>query len=197
MKKQLCIILMFSCAIPVFCQQKKSLKFGIQAGAAFANSKQDYANPGSNPSPSTSTKTGVTAGCFLNYTLGKTALLQPAFLYVRKGARYKYQNNSYYNHVLYNYFEIPVDILYKTAAGNGSFCVGGGLSPAFKIRSAIVSNETTNFDLGVNALAMYQWPLGFSANLRYTYGLLNANAVTTNITRITNSYFSITAGYEF
>lgn len=197
MKKQLCIILMFSCAIPAFCQQKSPLKFGIQVGAAFANSKQVYANPASYPSQSTSTKTGAMAGCFLNYILGKTALLQPAFLYVRKGVRYKSQNNSYYNHVLYNYFEIPVDILYKTAAGSGSFCLGGGLSPAFKIRSAIATSEIKNFDLGVNALAMYQWPLGFSANLRYTFSLLNTSAVTTNITKITNSYFSIAAGYEF
>jgi len=102
--------------------------------------------------------------------------LQPALLYVRKGAKQHFQN-TYANPLVYNYIEIPLNIVYTTKTGNSIFGLGGGLSPAFKLNTVLATNETKNFDLGVNVLAMYQWAIGFSANVRYTYSLLNTSAV--------------------
>jgi hypothetical protein len=193
MKKLLCFFLFSLFSTGIYSQQGK-IKFGIQMGAAFAKSKMDYVNQAGDPA--LATKNGFIAGCFLNYTLSDKLIMQPALLYVRKGALQNFQN-SFNLSARYNYIELPLNILYKAKTVTGMYLLGGGLSPAFKLNSIISTNEVKSFDLGVNALAMYQFTIGFSVNLRYTYSLLNTSAVKSNFSKIQHKYFSLTAGYEF
>ncbi len=193
MKKSCCFFLFAFFSTSIYSQQGK-VKFGMQMGAVFAKTKIEYVNQVNNLAYAS--KTGFTGGCYLNYTLNDKLLMQPALLYVSKGARQNFQNGFNYP-MKYNYLELPLNILYKIKTGTGSYLLGGGLSPALKLNSIRSANEIKSFDLGVNALAIYQFTLGFSVNLRYTYGLLNTSAAKNYFNKIQHKYFSLTAGYEF
>jgi len=95
-----------------------------------------------------------------------------------------------------HYLEIPLNIHYKAQTKRGIFLSGGGVSPAF-ILNNYYGNQIKQFDLGINILTSYLWPMGFSINLGYTYGLLNLSSNKSYISKIQNKYFSLTAGYEF
>lgn len=195
MKKQLFGILLLLSATSVFSQHTAKAKIGIRIGTAIANIKLEYPNAAT--SPTYSSKVGLLFGFFVNYSLTNTLILQPGLQYVRKGAKQN-SSNSYDSKIKFNYAEIPINLLYGAAQKKGTLYFGGGFSPAFKLAShSAYDSELKNFDLGINALAMYQSTLGFSISLGYTYGLLNNSVVKTNVSNIQNRYLGITAGYEF
>ena len=79
----------------------------------------------------------------------------------------------------------------------GIYFWGGGLSPAIVLNRYLNGSEIKSFDLGINVLAGYQFPMGFSINLGYTYGLLNLSSNKSYISKIQNKYFSLTTSFEF
>jgi hypothetical protein len=187
MKKQLITVIILFAALNVFSQQEDKIKFGIKTGIAFTNTKLVYVNDP--PLGSLQTKNGFILGCFLNISFSKNVVFQPSVLYVGKG----YNNYYYY---AYHYLEIPLNILYKTQTKSGIFLLGGGVSPAF-ILSTYSGNQIKKFDFGINVLAGYQLPIGFSINVGYTYGLLNLSNNKNYISNIQNKYLGLTVGYEF
>jgi hypothetical protein len=192
MKKKFFSVILILAGVCAYSQPGNKLKYGIKLGLAFANTKLDYTDV----SPKIKAKTGFTAGGFVDLPISKSTIFQAALLYVRKGGK-EAEVNGYTYPFNYNYLEIPLNILYKSKAGNGNYFLGGGFSPAFHLNSAYYGNAIKGFDLGINLLASYQTAIGFSINLGYTYGLLNAAGKNDYITKIQNRYFSITAGYEF
>ena len=97
--------------------------------------------------------------------------------------------------LFYNYFELPLNVLYKLPSNNSKYYLGGGLSPAIKTKDYYYGGLTKEFDLGINLSAAFKVPIGFSINLNYTYGLLNVSGFGTS--EIKNRYLGLTAGYEF
>ena len=195
MKKQFCIILLLFLTSNIYCQQVKKIIFGIKTGAAFAKSKMDYVSNGS--SPNIKMKADIMGGVFVNIYLNKNISLQPALLYVPKGGRESIYSGEYYP-LRYTYIETPLNIVYKTKASSGTFYFGGGLSPAFRIKSYLFGNDDVkDFDVGINVLAGYMVPLGFSINHNYTYGLLNLSIDKNYASKIQNRFVGVTAGYEF
>lgn len=182
------LILLFGC--PSFGQDKNT-GLGIKVGAGLSMPNIDYVNTVS-PTGQRE-KFGLILGGFVNIAWKKNMIIQPGLQYVSKGWREGY-TNGYYESM--NYFEIPINLLFKLKERKQYFYIGAGLSPAFSPTSA---NRTgiKSFDLGINALAGYVMPIGFSVNLGYTHGLLNAAADKYCITNIRNSYFALTTGYEF
>jgi Outer membrane protein beta-barrel domain len=192
MKKILCGVFLLA-VINVYSQSVNKLSYGIKTGLAFANTQKGYNN---NSASEIKVKTGFMAGGFLNFSLGKSLVFQPALLYVRKGGN-EFTGNSYSIPFHFNYLEIPLNLLYKSGTGRGTYFLGGGLSPALHLNSEYYGSEIKDFDLGINFLAVYKIPIGFSINLGYTYGLINASSNKGYIKTIKNRYFSITVGYEF
>lgn len=127
MKKKLCILPILVLAINVYSQQETSVKFGVKAGVAFAALKQDYVD--NSISSNSVMKPGLIFGGFANITINKSILFQPALLYVRKGVYEKFQSSRI--PIPYNYYELPLNFLYKFKKKPGSYFLGGGVSPAF------------------------------------------------------------------
>ncbi len=196
MKKKALLIPFFLTVINAYSQSGSKIKFGIKIGVAFAKSKLEYPD---NSLYKFQTKSGLIAGGYADFGINKNVTFQSALLYVRKGViegTQSYQYN-YRSGKLYNYLEIPVNILYSSPAKKGNYFIGGGLSPAIKLNNYLYGDELKSFDLGVNLLAGYKFPIGFSINLGYTHGLLNVSGFKDYISKIQNKYFSIIAGYEF
>ena len=194
MKKKLCCSILLLLTMNAYCQQASTIKFGIKLGAAFAKSKLEFTN---NSVPyNLKTKIGLMAGCYVDFLVNEKMLFQPALLYVRKGAK-EQTGYRYSPSLIYNYLEIPLNILYRSPTKNGRYFFGGGLSPAIKLSSYIYGSELKSFDLGLNVLTGYQFPIGFSINLGYTNGVLNVSNMKEYIGKIQNRYFSLTIGYEF
>ena len=192
MKKQLFSVILTLAVINAYSQPEHKLKFGIRMGLAFANTKLDY----SNIETRVKMKTGFMAGGFFNFSLNKNLVFQPALLYVVKGGN-EFSGNGYSIPFNFDYLEVPLNILYQSTGGSGTYFLGGGLSPALHLNSAYDGNELKDVDLGIDFLAGYKIPIGFSFNMAYTYGLINATDNKEFIKTIRNRYFSITAGYEF
>ncbi len=194
MKTHICFILFLFCTINSYSQPAYKITHGIKAGVAFADIKMNYVNNSS--SPGIKMKTDIVVGSYLNIAANKHLVFQPALLYVGKGTRDSRQDFYSYPYK-FNYLEIPLNMLYKSQVKNGIYFIGGGLSPAFLLNNKEFRNEIKSFDLGINVLAAYMLPIGFSINLGYTYGLVNLSNNKEYISNIQNRYFSIAAGYEF
>ncbi len=171
--------------------QHSGPRLGIKIGTALSEVHVRSADPAY--SPEGQMKLGILFGGFANILNGNKVIFQPALLYVKKGWRDDYGYGGY-NQPL-NYIEVPLNILIKVKPAPRYFYLGTGLSPAFNVTGYGTAGVKT-FDLGINALAGYVWPLGFSINFGYTYGLLNANK-SASTSKIKNRYLAITAAYEF
>jgi hypothetical protein len=192
MKRKFCIPILLFLSINVYAQHLK-VKAGIKAGLALAKSKPDYGD--SYPSPETKMKFGMLAGGFLTIYLRDNFLFQPGVQYIRKGYKSDDGTGHFYRQS-YNYFEVPLNILFKPGHKKDSpYFLGAGLSPAFSANRYYAGIK--KFDLGVNVLATYVFPIGFSISLGYTHGILNVAANNTNSNSDHNRNLFATVGYEF
>ena len=195
MKKQFYTILFICTTITVFSQQTSSLKFGIKAGIAFSKSNIEVID--TSYSFSSSGKTGIIFGVYLNMPIGSKVYFQPNLLYVRKG--YKQTLMSYgdsYNEPI-SYLEIPLNLLYTLPSKINKYSIGAGVSPAFKLNSYYSGDEIKDVDIGLNITGGLIIPIGFSFNLNYTHGLQNVSKNKNYFRKIQNSYLGLVVGYEF
>lgn len=176
------------------CGQHMKIKPGIRAGVALANSRLTFADNFSSPDPKM--KVGLLGGGFLNIYLKDNLILQPGVHYIRKGYRDRGYGDRYYNYSV-NYFEFPVNIVFKPGKKSSPYFFGGGLSPALNSKRDDDYSQEKKFDLGLNVLAGYGFPIGFSINFGYTHGLLNVAANRVYIKEIYNRNFFGTVAYEF
>jgi hypothetical protein len=195
--KQVAFVLAVLFATTVFCQEESGekenkLRFGIKAGMAVANMQSEYRSV---PTYYSDRKLGGMVGILIRTPLGRSLYFQPELLMVGKG--YQEQQEFYDARVDLTYIELPLNLLYKS---KGGFFIGGGPAPSFLIGENIFyfgNQNSKEFDFGINVLAGYETPLGFSINLNYTHGLLNLTSDTENVTILRNRSFGITVGYLF
>lgn len=174
------------------------IKFGIKAGVAIANAKVEYNSTTTPGNGKPTSKLGAIAGVFARLAFGNKACFQPELLMVGKGMKENNQSYSYRNDL--TYLELPLNILYKTSGSKGSFFIGGGPAPAFYIGENVFSSgyqSVKKFDVGINFLAGYELPIGFSINMHYTHGLTNISSDKTFIPVIKNRCLGLTIGYVF
>jgi hypothetical protein len=193
MKRKISIAILIFLSLNVYGQHVK-VKGGIKGGFTLAKSKLDYA--GSYPSQDTKMKVGLLGGGFLNISLKDNLLFQPGLQYVRKGLKMDPGYGDHFYNRTFNYFEVPLNLLFNAGKNKKSpYFLGTGVSPAFNA-NRYNGSGLKKFDLGVNLLAEYIFPIGFSINLGYTHGILNVGN-TDYGQSIHNRNFSATAGYEF
>ena len=199
MKKHVVFIMAMLFSASVFCQDQpgeaeKKLRFGIKAGVAIAD--QQYEN--NQNSIDHGYKAGGMVGIFVRTPLNSNLYFQPELLMVGKGTKQAYQ--YYESRSDFTYIELPLNLLFKSSKSRSAFFIGGGPAPSVLIGENIFYYGYTSaqtFDLGINMLAGYELPIGFSVNLNYTHGLMNVAPDEENVPKIKNRSFGITIGYIF
>jgi hypothetical protein len=213
MKWQLLFLASFTITQMAYCQLfhsagkqagAKHIKGGIKAGVALANCQISY-DPEPDPSPGkTKAKMALAAGFFARFQLNKNTCFQPELLFIGKGLKQKDPYNFTYRS-RFSYLELPLNILYRPETSRGAFFIGGGPAPSFHIgQNSMYSGNylIKTFDIGVNVLAGYEIPIGFSINLHYTHGLSNISKSNDDfnnpyVSKLKNRCFGLTIGYVF
>ena len=199
--KPLFFILFFPCSIAAFCQEKSPVNFGVKLGFGQSTLSPNYTDDNGNKHRFNMTG-GIRAGGYLQISAGKKLLFQPELLFVVKGA---YESTDYNNGYPFagngypirtSYIEIPLNLLVKLPINTGFFMLGGGPAPAFALNGRIYSG-TGGFDLGINILLGYQWPIGFGVNLNFTKGFSSVYQQTQEAPDLKNSSLGISVGYTF
>lgn len=197
----LCCIL---CTSMIAVHAQKS-RVGFSAGANFSKIKAKDA---------TEAKflPGVAFGLITEIEFGKVSV-NPSIYYSQKGEKFAYDDGSFKMKI--NYFELPVNILYKGRSGMNSWFAGGGpyiASAAIAkstLKKALTGKEMLNIgkdknhdihpkDLGLNAIVGYRLANGVSFSLNYSHGLYNINPARGNDdVKLYNRTFGIKIGYFF
>ncbi|MGZ8540962.1 MAG: porin family protein, partial [Chitinophagaceae bacterium] len=205
MKKGLLLLVYIIISNSAFCQLWKlegkqtsndKIRFGVKAGITVATCPVEYSSTAiviGYPKY----KLGVMGGVFAGILLSKKVCFQPELLIVGKGM--KEDNQSYGVRTDLTYLELPLNLLYKPTNPKGSFFVGGGPAPAIYIGENVFYSGPQyfkKFDFGINILAGYELPIGFSINLHYTHGLINISDNKTDLPLTKNRCFGLSVGYS-
>lgn len=169
---------------------------GLKAGLGFSDIKQKISNP--DAEFNTFMKVAFSGGVFLNVPAGKKLVFHPEILFVSKGYRAQYSN--YKGSDPLPYLDTYLNILYKPANKNGSFFIGAGPSLGLPIfGTSYIDNWSANrkADFGIHGLAGYEFPIGASVMLQYTYGLTNIIKQNDPDDNIYNRFAGISFGYSF
>jgi hypothetical protein len=172
MKKSLFAFL----ALTVICMtsQAQNTRFGVQAGAAFAN--YNFRSDGTKDNGSS--KVGFTVGVVVDVPISEHFVFQPAVNFVQKGTKQKETigNETTTYELTTNHIEVPFNFLYNSQTASGRFFIGAGPSIAFgmsgkakykdnstEVKSTINfgssdDDDLKGFDFGANFVAGY----GFS-----------------------------------
>lgn len=188
---------------PSFAQESSSkVSFGLKGGFGLANisgsGTDDYGGTFSYNS-----RASVFSGLRLFVPIGENCLFIPEMILTLKGAKEKrsqpanspdYYEYSYALNMFY--VELPLNVTYRKATKAGQFFAGGGPSPAININdNGPAYSSAKSFDLGINFLTGYQFPIGFSLELNYTQGLINISGNSKGNFKNSNLGFSL--GYAF
>jgi len=80
------------------------------------------------------TEDGFSLGMNVEIPIAKDVYLQPGVQYNQKGANfddYHYMGQTFHGDVKLSYIEVPVNVVYKPAVGNGHLIVGAGAFAGF------------------------------------------------------------------
>jgi hypothetical protein len=168
--------------------------------------------------------TGYHFGVNAQIPIASKFYFQPGLLYSAKGAKTSSESSNSTTSI--NYLEMPLNIVYKSACGNGSFIAGVGPYVAYGIggkvkttsdmltienniefKSTISPTDPLEvpyykpFDAGANAFAGYEMANGIFCQLNMQLGLLKINSKYSEFpddkTSVKNTGFGVSAGYRF
>jgi hypothetical protein len=196
------ILLILSVLFPTifFSQENKNkLFYGIKVGATQSTLSPDLTDINGNKNDFRN-KTGFTFGARLQVETKKNFVLLTEFNFVKKGAKIfidygnRYVNNS---SSLTTYAELTINFLKQFSSKQGKFMFGGG--PSLALNTTEYNPELNKSDFGVNILAAYQLPIGFSFELNYNKGLKKhkGNNYSLSTQKLSTSVFGFSIGYLF
>ena len=166
MKKIIFSLLFIAVISPVFAQ---TVKFGISGGLneSIVDYQPQYGNANARLA-------GFNAGIFSNIDFGHISI-EPGLFYATKGQ--KITNIIYYTipsinpggslkghgSDIYNYLELPVNVLYNIPVSFGKFFIGGGpyLAYGLSAKSKVSTTETSG---GSSTTSESDMPLSFSGD---------------------------------
>jgi hypothetical protein len=167
---------------------------------------------------------GYHAGINVQIPIVAEFYLQPGFLYTLKGAKSTY--SAYTETTKIGYLEMPLDLVYKIALGNGYFVLGVGPYAAYGINGNVKEkgNSVTvdrdikfknvvdatdplttpyykAFDMGANAFVGIETSSGLFLQLETQFGLIDINPedkrILTDKSSKKNTGFGLSLGYRF
>ena len=187
------LVLTLACASPAAAQ----ITYGVKAGVNFAN-----VSFGGDDVPSSS-RVGVLAGALATVPLTGWLSVQPEAIYTVKGASIDvFDIESEY---IVDYLEVPVLARVRVRS---KVYVAAGPSVAFRIRARSrtsfdgsteevdIADDVESLDVGIVGAAgfhMRRWVF----DGRYTHGLSDTDADTSDDVKIRNRVFSVSAGFRF
>jgi len=190
----LLVVLAMGFATPASAQ----VSYGVKAGAGFSNVAFD----GEEDVPS-SGRPGVLAGVFVTIPLRGRLSAQPEAIYTVKGASLDIADVE--SNFIVDYFEVP--LLARISVRRNVY-VAAGPSMAFRLRAKSrtsfggsteeldLKDDLESFDLGLVGAAgieLGRWVF----DGRYTHGLSDIDADTSDDVKIRNRGFSVSAGIRF
>jgi hypothetical protein len=188
------LIVVLGSSVPAAAQ----MSYGVKAGANFANVSFD----GEADVPS-SARVAPLAGAFVTIPLRGWLSVQPEMIYTVKGASLDVGGID--SDLIVDYLEVP--ILARVPVGR-RFYLAAGPSMAVRVRARSrtsfggsteeidLDEEIESFDLGVvGAAGMVFGRWIFDG--RYTHGLSDTDADTSDDLKIRNRVFSLSAGITF
>ncbi len=181
-------------------ENKNKLFYGIKVGATQSTLSPDLTDINGNKNDFRN-KTGFTFGARLQVETNKNFGLLTEFNFVEKGAKnfidygdgYLYNSSSF----LSTYAELTINVLRQFSSKQGKFMFGGG--PSLSLNTNLEIKELNKSDFGVNVLAVYQLPIGFSFELNYNKGLKKhkVNNYSLSTQELSTSVFGFSIGYLF
>lgn len=205
-------LLLLSSVIIGICIGANAQRIGFTGGASFANYKAKVDGESENGN----SKTGFTAGLFVDVNLGDHFSFQPALNFVQKGTKDEQTLSGITEKVSLttNHLEIPLNFLYNTNGDAGNFFIGAGPSFAFGVSgkwkyedntSSLTENvkfgsnededDMKGLDLGANFLAGYCFPNGLFLSANYNLGLSNLAPGGNSDATLKSNYFGVRLGY--
>ncbi len=181
------VLILFTCKLS-FCQKPV---IGIKAGIVFSDATIQTAMPDDPYQPNYGGRTGVTGGVFVDIPVGKKWILRTGSEIVGKGVR---EAGNY--SLPFSSIDFPLNFIYKSENAKGHLMMGTGPVICVPLNNQY-SGYPRQTEIGLNGLVGYEFPIGASLNLNYCFGLTNASNHNQYISKISNRYFGITAGYTF
>lgn len=192
------------------------VRFGVHAGIAVSN--VDLKIDGDEES--VDSRVGPTLGILADVPINENFVFQPALNFVQKGGNQEESGGgiTYKYTIALSYLEVPMNFMYRSAGGSGSFFVGAGpvvsfgLSGKEKIKISgggmdEEEEEDLNFgdgddelkplELGGNIVVGYELSNGVFIAGNYSMGFSNLANVDTDNNSWKNRYFGIKLGMRF
>jgi hypothetical protein len=183
----------------------QNAKFGVTAGTSIASQK--FKSQGI--SISGDSKIGFTAGVLADLGLSENFVFQPGLNFTQKGS--KISSGGVTATQTLNYVELPLNFLYKTPAGSGSFFGGMGPDLGYGLSGTAKSDGESQdvhfgssddddykaFEFSGNILAGYEFSNGFFVSANYNHGFSNILNGAGSDASAKNNYFGIRLGYKF
>jgi hypothetical protein len=204
--------------------------FGVQAGINAASFNDKFTSGNTTTTNKYKSKVGFTVGAFADISISDALVFRPGLNFIQKGGKFTETRTFFGVTTNYeytrtgNYLELPLNVVYKIAAGGGKVFIGAGPSIGYglsgKDKAKVINGNTTQeqstsikfdgkdnntatdnkshlkaLDLGANFMAGYQLGNNIFAKLSYTIGLSNINPDDNSSTK--NKGFGFTVGYIF
>lgn len=203
----------------MFAQETSKISFAILGGANFQNLNGSDITGGK---LNNDMLLGFHAGVNAAIQIAPEFYFQPGLMFVTKGA--KNSVGSYTGTTTLNYIELPLNVVYKAALGNGFIMLGFGPYVAYGIggkykgelgpftgekdivfQGIADSNDSyynyKAFDAGANIFFGYEMAGGIFLQLDAQYGMLNINpeykGLTSDKSVTNNTGFGLSLGYRF
>jgi len=183
----------------------QNIRFGVTAGTSIASQKFKS----SGITISGDSKVGFTAGVLADMGLSENFVFQPGLNFTQKGS--KISSDGMTATQTLNYIELPLNFLFKTAAGSGSFFGGIGPVLGYGISGKAESGGESQdihfgngdnddykpFEFSGNIIAGYEFSNGFLISANYNHGFSNILNGAGSDASAKNNYFGIRLGYKF
>jgi hypothetical protein len=193
----------------------QNTSFGFHAGTSIA--KLTYKED--NVSYIMDNLFSVQAGFVADLPLGKRISLQPGLNFIQKGGKVseEYGGSTEEQIMRLNSIEVPINVLFNTRGEKGNFFIGAGPAISFGISGKAIyksdgveekeklkignnedEDDIRGMDLGINALAGYQFRSGIFIGASYNIGLRNlVPGGDSDFGSGKSSYYGFRIGYMF
>lgn len=202
------LILVLSASFAI-AQEKSKMSFGLLGGVNFQNLNGKLS---SGDKLKNDMLLGFHGGVNIQMPITPEFYFQPGLMFATKGAKNTYTilGSEFTDEIKINYIEMPLNLVYKGAVGNGFFMLGFGPYLAYGISGKQVFEgksitfergvDYNAFDAGANIFAGFEMASGLFLQLDTQFGMLNIYAddnSTNDQSTAKNTGFGLSLGYRF
>ena len=187
-----------------FAQEKGKMSFGILGGVNFQNLNGKLS---SGDKLENDMLLGFHGGVNVQIPIAPEFYFQPGLMFANKGAKntYTFLGNEITDEIKLNYIEVPLNLVYKGALGNGFVMLGFGPYVAYGISGKQVFEgkdvtyekgvDYNALDAGANIFVGFEMASGIFLQLDTQFGMLDIDP-DENLTA-KNTGFGLSLGYRF